>query len=299
MRIAVRRLGMVLPLLVLAACGSTGPKTSAVSSVPSDGPQVIDDDGAARQLAVRVCRSPDERAPAPLAIINHGAPSQAENIPRMQPTGCDSEPARWFMARGFVVVFALRRGFGLSDGAIAEESGPCEAPDYRHAGEEAARDIDAIVRWSEALPGVRRDATVVVGQSTGGWAALAYAARRDQRAAAVINMAGGRDRRAFDAPETYCHPETLVAAAASYGSTARVPTLWVYASNDGHFTPALVARMEAAFAGAGGIVDFAPVPPFGADGHQLFYAPCGSRVWGPVVERFLRQTLPRRAPGLS
>jgi pimeloyl-ACP methyl ester carboxylesterase len=295
----LRRLSLVLLVLALAACGSTGPKTSMISPAPLDGPHVIDDAGATRVLAVRVCRPPDERAPAPLAVINHGTPTRADDIPLMQPTSCESAPARWFEARGFVVVFALRRGFGRSGGAIAEESGSCEAPDYRHAGEQAARDIDAIVRWAEALPNVRRDATVVVGQSTGGWAALAYAARPDERAAAVVNMAGGRGGRAFGAPGTYCHPENLVSGAARFGSTARVPTLWIYARNDSYFTPDIATQMEAAFTGAGGEAALFIAPPLGDDGHQLFYEQGGSRIWGPVIDRFLKRTLPLGAPGLS
>jgi pimeloyl-ACP methyl ester carboxylesterase len=252
---------------------------------------VTDDDGVPRALAVRVCRPAEPAGPAPLAVINHGAPPQPDEVRLMQPTSCASEPAQWFTARGYVVVFALRRGFGQSGGAIAEESGPCDAPDYAHAGREGARDIDAIVRWAERLPGVRADRTVVVGQSTGGWAALAYAAREDARAVAVIDMAGGRGGRAFDAPGTYCHAERLVAAAAAFGAAARVPTLWIYARNDSYFTPDLAARMHDAYARAAGPAgvrsQFVAAPPFGGEGHQLFYGAGGSAVWGPPVARFL------------
>jgi dienelactone hydrolase len=241
-------------------------------------------------LAVRVCRpavsrGAVSRGAAPLAIINHGAPPRADDVPLMEPTRCDSEPAQWFTDRGYVVVFALRRGFGGSGGEIAEAGGTCDAPGYVHAGLEGARDIDAVVRWAERLPGVRADRTLVVGQSTGGWASLAYASRPDARAVAVIDMAGGR---AFTGGgTTYCHPEMLVAAAGQFGATARVPTLWVYASNDRGFPPDLATDMAGAFTAAGGRAVFALMPPFGTEGHLLFYGAGGSRVWGPVVTRFL------------
>ncbi len=282
--------------LSLSACGTPRP-------TPMPLPRVIDDAGVPRALAVRVCRPAVTRGAAPLAVINHGAPTDPDDTPRMQPTGCDSEPAQWFTARGFVVVFALRRGFGASGGEIAEDSGPCEAPDYVHAGEEGATDIAAVVRWAEALPGVRDDATVIVGQSTGGWASLAYAGRADAHAVAVIDMAGGRGGRAFGTAGTYCHPERLVAAARAFGAAARVPTLWIYARNDSYFTPDLATRMHEAFSAAGaprGVwTRFVEAPPFGAEGHRLFYAKGGSTVWGPEAERFLRETLPGGAIPLS
>ncbi len=286
------RVAALVLALGLSACGA--PRSASISP-----PQVLDDEGIPRALAVRVCRPAATRGAAPLAVINHGAPTHSEDTPRMQPTGCDSEPAQWFTARGFVVVFALRRGFGASGGAIAEDSGTCEAPDYVHAGEEGARDIAAVVRWAEALPGVRDDATVVVGQSTGGWASLAYAGRSDARAVAVINMAGGRGGRAFGAAGTYCHPERLVAAAGALGAAARLPTLWIYASNDSYFTPDLATRMHAAFSASGAHAVFVQTPPFGFEGHLLFYAKGGASVWGPAVERFLRETLPGSAIPLS
>jgi dienelactone hydrolase len=278
----IRSPALVIALAIsLAGCGS-----ARLALPPSSGPVVLDDDGAARKLAARLCR-PSGSSPAPLVVINHGAPTRPEDIPLMQPTGCDSEPARWFTSRGYVVAFALRRGFGASEGNIAEDSGPCEAPDYLHAGQEGARDIDAVVGWAETLPGVRRDATVVVGQSTGGWAALAYAARADASVVAVVNMAGGRGGRAFDAAGTYCHVENLVASAGAFGAAARVPALWIYASNDSWFTPDVATAMHDAYVAAGGRAEFVRAAPFGSEGHQLFYGAGGSAEWGPLIAPFL------------
>jgi hypothetical protein len=108
-------------------------------------------------------------------------------------------------------------------------------------------------------------------------------------------MAGGRGGRAFGAAGTYCHAERLVVAAAEFGAASRVPTLWIYASNDSYFTPDLAARMHDAFAraaadGPGGRTEFVETPPFDGEGHQLFYGLGGSAVWGPPVARFLGLT---------
>ena len=41
------------------------------------------------------------------------------------------------------------------------------------------------------------------------------------------------------------------------------------------------------FTAAGGEADFEPLGPFGEDGHRLFFGAGGSRIWGPLVERYL------------
>jgi hypothetical protein len=68
---------------------------------------------------------------------------------------CDSEAAQWFLSRGYVVVFALRRGYGASGREWAESCGTCSNPDLMHAGIETARDINAVVEYATALPFVR------------------------------------------------------------------------------------------------------------------------------------------------
>ncbi len=64
--------------------------------------------------------------------------------------------AQWFLARGFAVVYALRRGYGATGGDWAETYGPCNRADYARAGLESARDIAAIVNFFYADPSFRR-----------------------------------------------------------------------------------------------------------------------------------------------
>jgi hypothetical protein len=37
----------------------------------------------------------------------------------------------------------------------------------------------------------------------------------------------------------------------------------------------------------GGKTEFERPAPFGNDGHRLFFGAGGSRIWGPIVERYL------------
>ena len=264
------------PALLPATSSSVG---EYETSIP-----MRDESGVPQTLAARICRPAS--AEGPIAIIMHGAPPQSAAVAGMRPTRCDSPPARWFLARGYGVVFALRRGFGASTGPIAEDSGACDAPDYVRAGRAGARDIAAVVDYVRGAFARRR--IVVVGQSTGGWATVAYAASASPEIVALVSMAGGRGGRASDAPRTYCRPERLVEAASVFGQGARVPMLWIVAENDSFFEPALLGAMAAAFNAAGGHARLEVVAPFDDDGHRLFYAEAGPAVWGALVEPFLR-----------
>jgi dienelactone hydrolase len=53
-------------------------------------------------------------------------------------------------------------------------------------------DIDAVLSYTSALPFVLPTEVIVVGQSTGGWATLAYNSVAHPKVRAFINMAGGR-----------------------------------------------------------------------------------------------------------
>lgn len=279
-------LGLVLP--ALAACaprdGVAGGGTAGLGEkfeVP-----MTDAAGGQHRLQARVCR-PDGPGPARLAVINHGSPPNADARPRMVLSRCGDEAARWFTARGYAVAFALRRGYGATGGDWAEGYGRCAQADYLRAGLETARDIAAVVDAGMALPGIRPDGAVVVGQSAGGWGTMALASAPHPRVAAMVVMAGGRGGHQDGVPDRNCHPERLAETAGLLGATARTPMLWVYAVNDSYFAPPIAEAMHRAFTAAGGTAELVQPGPFGRDGHQLFFGPGGSAVWGPVVERYL------------
>src|SRR5260370_26486159 len=139
----------------------------------------------------RVCRPAGEAA-GRVVVIAHGSPPSADARPGMNPLACDSEAARWFLERGFVVIAAMRRGYGATGGYWVEGSGKCPDVDYARSGLETARDIAATVDYAAALPFARPQGIVLVGQSAGGWGAIAYNAMPHPRVTAIVNMAGGR-----------------------------------------------------------------------------------------------------------
>jgi pimeloyl-ACP methyl ester carboxylesterase len=166
-----------------------------VASAEADSTHLIpvtDVTGRLQQLHTRICR-PESGSRATLVVINHGSPHGAENRPGMQLIRCDAEAVQWFLKRGYVVALPLRRGYGETGGAWAEDYGSCHRPDYVHAGLETARDIDAVIQYATALPFVRADGAIVVGQSAGGWGTIAYAALPHQ--GGRVHRDGRRPRR--------------------------------------------------------------------------------------------------------
>ncbi|WP_341897597.1 prolyl oligopeptidase family serine peptidase [Ferrovibrio terrae] len=254
-------------------------------------PVYIDGQRRESALALRTCRPPESSMPgdtaAPAMVLNHGSPANADQRPGIKPTSCDAEAVQWFLGRGYVVGIPLRRGYGETGGAWAEEYGSCARPNFVRGGLATADDIDAAVRYLTTLPYVQAGRTLIVGQSAGGWGSLAYSSRNPPGIAGLINFAGGRGGWAEKKPNTNCAPDLLIESAGTFGRTARLPTLWIYTQNDTFFAPAMSQAMHARYVSAGGKADYKLLPPHGQDGHGLLFARASAAVWGPLVEAYL------------
>ncbi|HYF07684.1 MAG TPA: hypothetical protein VD970_08685 [Acetobacteraceae bacterium] len=292
-----RLLARLLPvLLTLAGCvsapqpqpGPVGPPQGRYQDQLHRLP-VAQADGSTRLILMRLCRPPRE-GPAPLVVINHGSPGQAAARQGMRPGSCESAAVQWFLARGYAAALPLRRGYGTDGGTWPESYGRCERPDFVGGGRETARDIAATISYARTLPEIRRDVgALVVGQSAGGWGAVALGSTWAEGVAGLVNFAGGRAGRIAGVPNANCRPDLLVAAARQFGATARgLPMLWIYAANDSFFAPEQVARMHAAYVGAGGRAELHALGPFGQDGHALFGARAGAAIWGPILLAYMR-----------
>jgi dienelactone hydrolase len=221
---------------------------------------------------------------APLVVMNHGSPADGSQRPKMKRPQYAAVSA-YFVSRGYVVVLPLRRGYGATGGRWAEEFGRCDNPDYFNAGLTTAADIRAAVDFMVTQPFVAPGRTIVVGQSAGGWGTLALSSLNPPGVPAMIDFAGGRGGHQPQVGN--CAPGELVKAAGRYGTTARVPLLWINSANDTFFEPKLVQQMVAAYNGAGGRATHRPVGPFGKDGHNLASSDSGAPIWQPLVGDFL------------
>jgi dienelactone hydrolase len=238
-------------------------------------------------MVATVMRPPGEDR-RPLVVINHGSPANSAQRPGMERPRY-SALSSWFVARGYVVVLPLRRGYGETGGAWAETYGSCQTPDYFGAGLQGAADIKSAIDYMRGQPFVASDRTIVVGQSAGGWATLALSSLNPPGVPGMIDFAGGRGggQELPGGSLGNCAPDALVKAAGRYGTTARVPTLWLYTENDSFFEPALVRRMVEAYNGAGGKATYRPLGAFGSDGHALAGSSSGVPIWSGPVAQFL------------
>ncbi|MFN0219178.1 MAG: alpha/beta hydrolase family protein [Hyphomicrobium sp.] len=256
---------------------------------------------ASRELRATVFR-PDEDADAaklsepkrhPIVVINHGT-SDATRVAVSMPVYYWL--SRWFVDRGYIVVLPQRRGHGATSGALVESVGTCADPDHATSGQIAADDIEAAVDYMTRQAFVETSETIVLGISTGGWAALALAARNPANVRAVINFAGGRGGHAGGHDNAVCGEQALIDAAATFGAAAKIPTLWLYAANDSYFGPELARAMAGAWTKAGGRADLQILPAYGDDGHDIVDDRAGRAFWGPWVDQFLDE---QRAPEIA
>lgn len=298
-KLAATVLLMTLIAGLLAACVdvTTGPLSASLTDGDKPGPQGADSSDNRRQLwlipsprqsllmRAYLYRPPGE-GPFPLAVINHGS-DQDLGARAAMPMPSFPDLTKWFLARGYAVLLPQRPGHGQTGGPYLEDQGFCQSPNYVSAGNATADSIAAAVDYMTRQPFIRPTGAVIFGNSAGGWGTLALAARNPPAVSAAVVFSAGRGGRDHGRAFQNCAPDRLVAAAGAYGRTARVPVLWLSASNDTFFAPELVARMTAAYKAGGGVLDYHLLPPVGTEGHALAMAP--EATWGPYLAAFLKK----------
>ena len=233
--------------------------------------------------------------PFPLVVMNHGVslnPQERAFFPFVE----FRDAAMWFARRGNMVVAPTGSGYGAAALDAPERGlyslffskiGSCDNPNFHDAGLAVAL-IDAwIIDYMTEQKLVIPDSAVVVGQSAGGWAAIALSSQNLPSVKAIIAFAAGRGGRVDGKPNNNCAPDKLVEATADFGHTARTPMLWIYIENDTFFGPELSRRMHDAYTRAGGKAEYHLLPPFGSDGHFLIDSAESIPLWAPLVSQFL------------
>jgi dienelactone hydrolase len=275
-------LRVALALVLLAQLWFTAAANADAPFAVEAGSMKVPIDGREFRLVVHIFR-PSGAGPFPLVVINHGTPVSIVDAPKQKPGF--SAASAWFAEQGYLVVVAQRPGFGESDGPYLEPSGPCSNRDYVRDGHQTAMVESAIVRTASRLPGVDPTKIIVVGQSAGGFGAIALGDAPPSGVLGIINFAGGRGG---DDHEHICSgADRLAQAVGIFGEANQVPQLWLYAVND-HFFPPAVAHLlfDAYKAGSKPAVRFVELPPFDGDGHKtLGYA--DPAVWANPVSTFL------------
>ena len=244
------------------------------------------------EVATTILR-PDGKGPYGVVVLNHGVSASARERAR-ESSELLITAAQVFARRGYVVVMPLRRGFGATGGAMAEDPGSCANPDYMKAEQAAADDVMTAYNYARALPYVDGSRMVLAGQSAGGMVSLFTAGTRaPQGLVAVLSFAGGRGGDPESSPGVPCAVEPIAKVLDTLGKQTRVPALFNYAENDLFFSPRITRLWFDRFNAGGANGEYVLQPAFGKDGHYMFSDVVGVRYWLPTVERFFsRHNLP-------
>jgi dienelactone hydrolase len=244
--------------------------------------------GGDLKLAGTYWRPPQGDGPFPLVLLSHGSNADAAARQRFTPLGYWNT-ARWFLNRGFAVLYVLRPSYGASEGPYLEANAPrCDQADYGPGFEAMADTLAAALAHAASLPQVDMNRIVLAGHSAGGAAALALAARRPAGVVGVLNFGGGKGG-GDDTPYAPCRPENVERHFARYAKATELPSLWIYAPNDLYFGGPVAPRWHAAYQAAGGRAQLLLTEPAPQDkaGHHIVNQHLN--LWSAAAEDWLRQ----------
>lgn len=238
----------------------------------------------AQEIVVGLFRESSAPRPYPLLILNHGRATTPAGFARVRVAEFDAA-ARWLTNFGFLVAVPIRVGYGESGGPDVENSGACRSRNYAPVYHAGAVQTLAVLSHLRQRPDAAKDRAVVAGQSFGGTTAITLAGMNPEGVQAAINFAGGGGGSPDKHPRQPCSAAALRMLFASYGKTARMPTLWLYSENDLYWGAELPRKWFDAFRAAGGVGEFEGFPPVSDDGHRLFSR--APQLWQPRVREFL------------
>jgi dienelactone hydrolase len=274
---------LLKPLFALLALGTLCGQVA----VPSYGPQGPEEERnraqqwlipspAADRPAHAMLFRPIGDGPFRLAVIAHASTQDVLRRAQM-PQPEYRELAAFLTARGFA-----------TGGSYLEDQGGCDEADYARSARATAAQIALAHEFMRGQPFIRKDGAVIIGHSAGGWGALALAHEGPDIVSSIIAFAPGRGGHANDIPNQVCAPQNLIATAALFGKTARVPVTWLVAANDSYFSQELSRRLADAFRNGGGRVVFQVLAASGGEGHWMMEAESGIKIAGPALDRALR-----------
>ena len=170
------------------------------------------------RLEALIVRPAKAEGKLPIALITHGKNLKAEENQQLR-ADFYAPQARDFAARGWLSVVVIRRGYGESDGIPGVSRGAaymsCQNADLVRGFDIEADDLAAALQVIAARPDADASRVIAVGQSLGGGAVLAFAARRPAGLIGVVNVSGGVWRSDGNGA---CDFDALVAAMTDFGA---------------------------------------------------------------------------------
>lgn len=245
-------------------------------------------------------RPPGEGA-FPLAVLAHGRSVEKRAMLRRARF---EWLARYLVGKGFAVLVPTRAGYGDSAGLFdPEHTGACQNRRFDPMAAAAADQLLAALDHAARQPWADASRWIVVGQSVGGVAAMAVAARAPQGLKAAVNFAGGAGGDARGRPGKPCSPHLLQQLWREQAGTTQIAALWIYWTHDLFWGESLPRDWAQAWRDGGGRVEFHHLPPWSsepADGHMGYAQDMDHAL--PLLEEHLARAgftqpgLPQRPP---
>ena len=225
----MRLLHLITILALFFPCPVLAAVIEEVISVPVR-VRTITGEKISQPIKVTIFRD-DKLAKAPWLVLNHGRPASEADFAGMKRQRYSAN-SRYFVALGFVVLVPTRVGYGESGGRDVEYSGHCNDKHYPPVYAAGADQTVAVLRAAANLPFVDMSRGIVVGQSFGGTTALTLSTMNVPGLLGAVNFAGGGGGNPATHSANPCSEPRLRALFQHYGTSAKIPSLWLYSEND-------------------------------------------------------------------
>ena len=271
-------MGARFAILATFVCMAASPAWSdELTETPVSFPVTVG--GNTVRLEGLVIKKSDAQGRLPIALFTNGGAATAMAGTAVT-TATYGHNARDMARRGWLAVVMLRRGFGNSEGPRPTPV-TCQTASFDAWAATAADDLQATLGDISQRPDADASRVIVIGSEIAGVAAVALSARNPRGLLGVVSISGGLQS------ESNCPMnDVLVDGYRKFGSTSRVPNLWIYSRSDKMFGPDLAERLHTAFLDAGGDVKFVMFFHDGDVGTPIFSQ--ATRAWYAQMDGFLR-----------
>ena len=238
-----------------------------------------------QKITVTIWRD-DAIKKAPYLLFSHGRAGTDQERGKF---GRSSEKrnSEYFVSKGFTVILPTRIGYGVSGGPDADYSGACGNKNYLEARKVAIDQSKQVLNHVFDFSYIDRTKGIVVGQSVGGFTTIGLSAENISGLKGAINFAGGDGGDPIKSAEKPCGDYLIKDTFAKYGTSNKVPTLWLYSVNDKFWGEQLPKDWFAAFQKAGGKGQFISLPAYKEDGHSIFRGDLNA--WKNDFEKFIKE----------
>jgi dienelactone hydrolase len=236
-----------------------------------------------KSVAITIYR-PSGNGPYPLLVFNHGRAVSEKRA--AQGRSRPEHLARYFVAKGFVVLAPTRIGYWETYGGFdPEDAGNCSNMRIEPMSIVASDQVLAAVEYAKSLPYVDATRWLVAGQSVGGLTSVATVGRNPKGLLGGINFAGGAGGNPEHRPGNPCGVAPVGLYWGSIAKNSTVPMLWLYWQNDKFWGEKHPKTWHEKWLEGGGKATFNLLPAVGEDGHSGVNTDMDT--WLPIVDDYL------------